>query len=57
MICVNHGMGFPGQVADRMFFMANGQIVEQAEPEIFSRNPTHQWTRAKTWPNIERIDP
>jgi polar amino acid transport system ATP-binding protein len=45
MICVTHEMGFARQVADRVVFMANGQIIEEAEPETFFRNPTHPRTR------------
>ncbi len=33
MICVTHEMGFARQVADRVIFMDDGQIVEQNEPE------------------------
>ena len=45
MICVTHEMGFARQVADRVIFMALGEIVEQAEPDVFFSNPTHQRTR------------
>ncbi len=45
MICVTHEMGFARQVADRVIFMANGELVEQAPPEVFFRNPTQQRTR------------
>ena len=45
MICVTHEMGFARQVADRVIFMAQGEIVEEAEPESFFRNPQHQRTR------------
>jgi polar amino acid transport system ATP-binding protein len=33
-------------VADRVIFMANGQIVEEAEPEIFFTSPKHERTKA-----------
>jgi polar amino acid transport system ATP-binding protein len=33
-------------VADRVIFMASGEIVEEAPPEIFFRNPTHPRTQA-----------
>ena len=39
MICVTHEMGFARQVANRVIFMDDGQIVEQNEPEQFFRNP------------------
>ena len=46
MICVTHEMGFARQVADRVIFMADGQIVEEAEPNTFFRDPQHPRTRA-----------
>ncbi|WP_416445654.1 amino acid ABC transporter ATP-binding protein [Leucobacter sp. HNU] len=45
MIVVTHEMGFARRAADRVVFMADGQIVEQATPEEFFTNP--QSTRAK----------
>ncbi len=45
MICVTHEMGFARQVADRVIFMAKGEIIEEAEPETFFRNPRHPRTR------------
>ena len=45
MICVTHEMGFARQVADRVIFMADGQIVEENDPETFFRSPKHQRTR------------
>ncbi|WP_139384305.1 amino acid ABC transporter ATP-binding protein [Bosea thiooxidans] len=45
MICVTHEMGFARQVADRVIFMANGAIVEEAPPEAFFHNPRHERTR------------
>jgi polar amino acid transport system ATP-binding protein len=45
MICVTHEMGFARKVADRVIFMAGGQIVEEAPPETFFSNPTHERTR------------
>jgi general L-amino acid transport system ATP-binding protein len=32
MLCVTHEMGFARQVANRVIFMDQGQIVEQNEP-------------------------
>jgi polar amino acid transport system ATP-binding protein len=46
MICVTHEMGFARQVADRVIFMADGQIIEQNDPETFFRAPKHERTRA-----------
>jgi len=39
MICVTHEMGFARSVADRVIFMDNGEIIEQAEPMEFFDNP------------------
>jgi len=39
MLVVTHEMGFAREVADRVFFMADGQLVEQAEPSEFFGNP------------------
>jgi general L-amino acid transport system ATP-binding protein len=39
MVCVTHEMGFAKKVADRVIFMADGQIVEENEPEEFFNNP------------------
>ncbi|EMY33471.1 glutamate transport ATP-binding protein [Arthrobacter crystallopoietes BAB-32] len=39
MIVVTHEMGFARKAADRVIFMADGQIVEQATPEEFFTNP------------------
>ena len=40
MVVVTHEMGFARQVADRVVFMADGQIVEASEPDTFFTNPT-----------------
>ncbi len=45
MICVTHEMGFARQVANRVIFMDEGQIVEQNEPEEFFTNPQHERTK------------
>ena len=46
MLCVTHEMGFARTVADRIIFMDDGEIVEQASPELFFANPRHERTRA-----------
>ncbi|MBP2231067.1 polar amino acid transport system ATP-binding protein [Azospirillum agricola] len=46
MVCVTHEMGFARQVADRVIFMADGEILEEAEPETFFRTPRHPRARA-----------
>ena len=45
MICVTHEMGFARQVADRVVFMADGEIVEMGGPEEFFENPQQDRTR------------
>ncbi|BCM84165.1 amino acid ABC transporter ATP-binding protein [Methylobacterium indicum] len=45
MLCVTHEMGFARQVADRVIFMDEGQIVESNTPEAFFRAPEHERTR------------
>ena len=45
MICVTHEMGFARQVADRVIFMASGEIIEEAPPEVFFNTPTHARTK------------
>ena len=39
MVVVTHEMGFARQVADRVVFMADGQIIEEGTPEHFFTNP------------------
>jgi glutamate transport system ATP-binding protein len=39
MIVVTHEMGFARRAANRVVFMADGQIVEEAEPEKFFTDP------------------
>ena len=46
MLCVTHEMGFARRVADRVIFMADGRIVEQAPPQQFFGHPQHEKTRA-----------
>ena len=46
MLCVTHEMGFACSVADRVIFMADGRIVEQAPPQQFFANPEHPKLRA-----------
>jgi polar amino acid transport system ATP-binding protein len=41
MMCVTHEMGFAREVADRVWFMDAGRILESAEPETFFRSPQH----------------
>ena len=39
MLCVTHEMGFAKAVADRVIFMDQGQIIEQATPQAFFERP------------------
>ncbi|CAN7640136.1 amino acid ABC transporter ATP-binding protein [Rhizobium sp. LjRoot98] len=45
MICVTHEMGFARQVADRVIFMDQGRVVEEAAPVDFFDNPQHERSR------------
>lgn len=45
MLCVTHEMGFARQVADRVIFMDQGQILEMSPPDVFFDNPQHERTR------------
>jgi polar amino acid transport system ATP-binding protein len=47
MVCVTHEMGFARQVADRVVFMDDGQILEIASPQEFFASPQHD--RAKSF--------
>lgn len=41
MLCVTHEMGFARDVADRIWFIDKGQILEMTTPEEFFTNPRH----------------
>jgi general L-amino acid transport system ATP-binding protein len=45
MLVVTHEMGFARQVANRIVFMDEGQIVETNEPKEFFDNPQHERTK------------
>ena len=45
MLCVTHEMGFARQVANRVIFMDEGQIIEQNEPAEFFDNPKSDRTK------------
>lgn len=47
MVVVTHEMGFAKEVADRIIFMDNGQIVEEGDPAEFYNNPKEE--RARTF--------
>ena len=42
MVIVTHEMGFARQVADRVIFMADGQILEEGAPEEFFERPKNE---------------
>ena len=45
MVVVTHEMGFARSVADRVVFMADGQIIEEGTPEHFFTNPKSERVR------------
>jgi len=45
MVVVTHEMGFARQVADRVVFMDQGEVVEQAPPAEFFGNPRYDRTQ------------
>ncbi|AOG03576.1 amino acid ABC transporter ATP-binding protein [Bosea sp. RAC05] len=45
MVVVTHEMGFARKVADRVIFMDQGEIVEEAPPETFFGAPRYDRTR------------
>jgi glutamate transport system ATP-binding protein len=45
MVVVTHEMGFARRAANRVVFMADGQIIEQGDPQTFFTHPTSE--RAK----------
>ena len=45
MVVVSHEMGFARAAADRVIFMTEGEIVEEADPETFFRSPRDERTR------------
>ena len=45
MLCVTHEMGFAQAVANRVIFMADGQIIEQNNPVDFFNNPQSERTK------------
>jgi len=45
MVVVSHEMGFTRAAANRVIFMDEGQILEQAPPDKLFSNPSHERTR------------
>ena len=46
MIVVSHEMGFAREVADRVVFVDDGQIVEEGEPDVVFSRPREERTQA-----------
>jgi len=46
MLVVTHEMGFAREVADRVVFMDNGEIIEEGRPEEIFSNPRQARTKA-----------
>ena len=42
MVVVTHEMGFANEVADRIVFMDEGKILEEAVPAEFYENPREE---------------
>ena len=40
-----HEMGFAREVADRIIFMDQGSLIEEATPQTFFANPIHERTK------------
>jgi putative glutamine transport system ATP-binding protein len=45
MVCVTHEMGFAHEVADRVVFMADGEVLEEGTPDHFFTNPQNERTK------------
>jgi ABC-type polar amino acid transport system ATPase subunit len=45
MVVVSHEMGFARAAAQRIIFMDEGQIIEEAPPEILFNNPSQERTK------------
>ncbi|MCP9848486.1 amino acid ABC transporter ATP-binding protein [Cyanobium sp. Morenito 9A2] len=45
MVVVTHEVGFAREVAHRVVLMAEGQVVEEADPATFFTNPSHERSR------------
>jgi ABC-type polar amino acid transport system ATPase subunit len=45
MVVVTHEMGFAREVADRVDFMDEGRIIEEASPDDFFYNPQSDRTK------------
>ena len=55
MIVVTHEMGFAREVADKIVFMADGQILEKGTPEEIFDNPKSEKTKHFLQNSLEKI--
>ncbi|HBX22417.1 MAG TPA: peptide ABC transporter ATP-binding protein, partial [Desulfotomaculum sp.] len=46
MVVVTHEMGFAREVGDRVYYMDEGKIVENGQPDEIFSNPKNERTRA-----------
>ena len=46
MLCVTHEMGFAREVADRVVFMADAQVLEEGTPQEVFSNPKSEKCRS-----------
>ena len=56
MVVVTHEMGFAREVANRVLFMADGNILEEGTPEEVFGNPQknrREVSRTRQKPNLE----
>jgi len=56
MVCVTHEMEFARSVADRVVFMDQGQIMEEAPPDAFFSNPQSERARQFLDKLLGRVD-
>ncbi len=45
MVVVTHEMGFAKEVGDRVFFMDDGVIMEEGDPDQIFSNPQNKRTK------------
>ena len=45
MVVVTHEMGFAKEECDRVIFMADGEIVEEGDPNLIFTKPVHERTK------------
>jgi energy-coupling factor transporter ATP-binding protein EcfA2 len=56
MVCVTHEMGFAREVADRLIFMADGQVLEARHPAGSSSSGRSMSAPASSWPTSATPD-